>query len=367
MTRRSRNFSVRGFERTAPCRLGETCPGCSLQKVNREGQSRLISKTIYEAFGAEPERVWQGPEEGWLARPRFSAKKVKDMVYLGWPVARGQVFDLWDCPHLPADQRALLERIKRFFKEEGVSFYDKRVERGKITGIAFYGSPDPQNLVVSLITRLPVKSRMLGEKISRLSPDITGVAEECEGRGVWGLFGEHHIFQRIGAAVYRMTPGGPWPENPFLHKALLEAVSEIIRPGASVLEAGAGYFLGLGLSARVRRVVAFDVKPELLSDMTASADASFSGKVFVTLDNLKDIDKKGVNVFLVNAERGPVFAESARGMRDAEQVITFGKDMRALSVSHRNLIRAGFRLKKLLGFEPSPNRAEALGLAEYGR
>ena len=338
-----------------------------MQKINRVGRSRLISEIISGAFGVEPESVWQGPEEGWLARPRFSAKKVKDMVYLGWPAARGQVFDLWDCPHLPQDQRALLERIKRFFKEEGVSFYDKRVGRGKITGIAFYGSYEPQNLVVSLITRLPVKSRMLGEKISRLSSDITGVAEECEEKGVWGLFGEHHIFQRIGAAVYRMTPGGPWPENPFLHRALLEAVNEMIRPGASVLEAGAGYFLGLGLSAKARKVVAFDVKPELLSDMIASAEASFSGNVFVTLDNLKDIDKEGVNVFLVNAERGPVFAESAREMAGAEQVITFGKDMRALFVSHRNLTRAGFRLKKLLGFEPSPSRAEALGLAEYGR
>lgn len=288
------------------------------------------------------------------------------MVYIGWPSARGQVFDLWDCPHLPVDQRALLERIKRFFKDEGVSFYDKRVDRGKVAGVAFYGSPDPQNLVVSLITRLPVKSRLLGEKISRLSPEITGVAEECGGRA-WGLFGEHHIFQRIKGAVYRMSPGGPWPENPFLHQALVEAVSGLILPNASVAEAGAGYFLGLALSERARRVVAFDVKPELLADMIASAEASSSENVFVTLDNLKDIDKKGINVFLVNVERGPVFAESARDMRDAEQVIIFGKEMKALSLSHRNLTRAGFNMRKLLGFEPSPNRDEAFGLAEYGR
>ncbi len=327
----------------------------------------MISKAISEAFGVEPERVWQGPEEGWLARPRFAAKKVKDMVYIGWPAARGQVFDLWDCPHLPQEQRALLERIKRFFKEEGVSFYDRKVERGKIVGIAFYGSPEPQNLVVSLITRLPVKSRLLGEKISRLSPYITGVAEECGGRGSWGLFGEHHIFQKIAGAIYRMTPSGPWPENPYLHEALIEAVSERIAPGASVVEAGAGYFLGLGISAKARRVVSFDVKPELLSDMVASAEASSAGNVIVTLDNLKDIDKRGVNVFLINVERGPVFAESARGMSGAEKVITFGRDMKALSVSHKNLIRAGFHLKTLLGFEASPNRVEALGLGEYGR
>jgi len=54
-------------------------------------------------------------------------------------------------------------------------------------------------------------------------------------------------------------------------------------------------------------------------------------------------------------------------MNDAEQVITFGRDMKALVSSHRNLSRAGFRLKRLLGFEPSPNRAEAMGLAEYDR
>jgi len=321
---------------------------------------------ISESFGMEPESIWQGPEEGWLARPRFSAKKVKDMVYLGWPSARGQVFDLWDCPHLPRDQRALIERIKRFFKEEGVSFYDRKVDRGKVTGVAFYGSPQPQNLVVSLITRLPVKSRLLGEKITRLLPDITGVAEEC-GSKVWGLFGEHHIFQTMGGAIYRMTPGAPWPENPFLHQAILDAVSELIRPGASVVEAGAGYFLGLGLSDKARRVVAFDNRPELLADMIASTEASAGGKVFVTLDNLMDIDKQGVEVFLVNTERGPVFAESARDMRSVEQIITFGKDMKALSASHRNLVRAGFRLRKLLGFEPSPNRAEAFALAEYGK
>lgn len=334
--------------------------------MNREGQARLIARLLAETFGAEPESVWQGPEEGWLARPRFSAKKVKDMVYIGWPAARGQVFDLWDCPHLPGDQRALLERIKRFFKDEGVSFYDRRVERGKVTGVAFYGSPDPQNLVVSLITRLPVKSRLLGERISRLSPEITGVAEECGGRA-WGLFGEHHFFQRIRGAVYRMTPGGSWPENPFLHQALVEAVDNLILPGASVVEAGAGYFLGLALSSKLRRVVAFDVKPELLADMIASAEASSSGRVFVTLDNMKDLDKSGVQVFIVNTDRGPVFAESARDMNDAEQVITFGRDMKALVSSHRNLSRAGFRLKRLLGFEPSPNRAEAMGLAEYDR
>lgn len=334
--------------------------------MNREGQSRLIAGFLAETLGTEPESVWQGPEEGWLARPRFSAKKVKDMVYIGWPSARGQVFDLWDCPHLPGDQRALLERIKRFFKEEGVSFYDRRVERGKVTGIAFYGSPDPQNLVVSLITRLPVRSRLLGEKISRLSPDITGVAEECGGRA-WGLFGEHHFFQRMGGAVYRMTPGGPWPENPFLHQALLETVGNLILPDVSVVEAGAGYFLGLALSSRVKRVVAFDVRPDLLADMISSVEASSSGKAFVTLDNMKDLDKSGVQVFLVQADRGPVFAESARGMKDAEQVITFGRDMKALVSSHRNLSRAGFRMRRLLGFEPSPNRAEAMGLAEYGR
>lgn len=334
--------------------------------MNREGQARLIARLLAETLGAEPESVWQGPEEGWLARPRFSAKKVKDMVYIGWPAARGQVFDLWDCPHLPGDQRALLERIKRFFKDEGVSFYDRRVERGKVTGVAFYGSPEPQNLVVSLITRLPVKSRLLGERISRLSPEITGVAEECGGRA-WGLFGEHHFFQRIHGAVYRMTPGGPWPENPFLHQALVEAVDNLILPGASVVEAGAGYFLGLALSSKLRRVVAFDVKPELLADMIASAEASSSGRVFVTLDNMKDLDKSGVQVFIVNTDRGPVFAESARDMNDAEQVITFGRDMKALVSSHRNLSRAGFRLKRLLGFEPSPNRAEAMGLAEYDR
>ncbi|MGB9590114.1 MAG: hypothetical protein ACP5QG_04195 [candidate division WOR-3 bacterium] len=337
-----------------------------MQKVNREGQAKLISEAISAIFGTEPSSVWQGPEEGWLARPRFAAKKVKDMVYVGWPVARGQVFDLWDCPHLPRDQRALLERVKRFFKEEGVSFYDKKVERGKITGIAFYGSPEPQNLVVSLITRLPVRSRLLGERLSRLSSDITGVAEEC-GEMVWGLFGEHHIFQRIGGAIYRMTPGGPWPENPFLHQALVEAVDRIILPDASVVEAGAGYFLGLGLSSKARRVMAFDNRPELLADMVASAEVNVSGKVSVSLDNLRDVDKQGVSVFLVNAERGPVFLESARDMRSAEQVILFGKDMKALVSSHGNLIRAGFRLKKLLGFEPSPNRAEAFALAEYGR
>lgn len=334
--------------------------------MNRQGQARFLALTLAETFGAEPESVWQGPEEGWLARPRFVAKKVKDMVYLGWPASGGQVFDLWDCPHLPDDQRALLERIKRFFKKEGVSFYERKIDRGKVTGIGFYGSPDPQNLVVSLITRVPVRSRLVGEKISRLSPEITGVAEEC-GRRAWPLFGEHHFFQRISAAIYRMTPGGPWPENPFLHQTLVETLSDLLLPGASVVEAGAGYFLGLGLSDRVRRVVAFDTRPELLSDMIASAQASPGGRAFVTLDNLRDIDKKGVNVFLINAERGPVFMESARNMTDAEQVITFGRDTKALSVSHRNLLRAGFALKRLLGFEPSPNRAEAFGLAEYGR
>jgi len=321
---------------------------------------------LTETFGSEPESIWQGPEEGWLARPRFAAKRVKDMVYIGWPSGKGQVFDLWDCPHLPQDQRALLERIKRFFKEEGVSFYDARVDRGKVIGIAFYGSPQPQNLVVSLITRLPVRSRLLGEKISRLSPDITGVAEECGGRA-WGLFGEHHIFHRIADAVYRMSPGGPWPENPFLHRALVEAAREMIPPGSSVVEAGAGYFLSLALSSRLSKVLAFDVRPDLLADMIASVEASSSGNVSVTLDNMKDLDKRGVEVFLVNADRGPVYAESARDMTDAERVITFGKDIKALSVSHRNLLRAGFALRRLLGFEPSPNRAEAFGLAEYGR
>jgi len=164
-----------------------------------------------------------------------------------------------------------------------------------------------------------------------------------------------------------MTPGGSWPENPFLHQALVEAVDNLILPGASVVEAGAGYFLGLALSSKLRRVVAFDVKPELLADMIASAEASSSGRVFVTLDNMKDLDKSGVQVFIVNTDRGPVFAESARDMNDAEQVITFGRDMKALVSSHRNLSRAGFRLKRLLGFEPSPNRAEAMGLAEYDR
>jgi tRNA/tmRNA/rRNA uracil-C5-methylase (TrmA/RlmC/RlmD family) len=366
LTRRLQISLARDFERKPPCKLAAICPGCALQGISREGQARLIRDLLAETFGSEPESIWQGPEEGWLARPRLAARKVKDMVYIGWPSARGQVFDLWDCPNLPSEQRALLERIKRFFKEESLSFYDPKVNRGKVMGLAFYGSPQPHSLVVSLITRLPVRSRLLGEKIARLSPDITGVAEECEGNAR-GLFGEHHIFQRIAGAVYRMTPGGSWPRNPFLHQALVEAAGGIIIPGSSVAEAGAGYFLSLALSSRLGKVLAFDVRPELLSDMIASAEASFAGNVSVTLDNLRDMDKKGVNVFLVNADRGPIFAESARDMKDAEQVLLFGSDLKALAVSHRNLTRSGFRMRRLLGFEPSPNRGEALGLAEYGR
>ncbi|MEO0181084.1 MAG: hypothetical protein ABIN54_07245 [candidate division WOR-3 bacterium] len=334
--------------------------------MNREGQAKHISATLSGVFGAEPESVWQGPEEGWLYRPRFLAKKVKDMVYIGLPSARGQVFDLWDCPHLPREQRALLERIKRFFKEEGVSFYDKRIGRGKISGIGFCGSPDPKSLVVSLITRLPVRSRLLGEKISRLSGDITGVCEECEGK-VWSLSGEHHYFHRIGRAIYRMTPGGVWPENPFLHEAIIRTIKEMVRPGARIAEAGVGYFLGLALAEKAKSVIVFDTKPDLLADTLASSEASYAWNITITLDNLLDVDKGLADVFLINAERGPVFAESARSLRVAEQVIVFGKDIKSLYRSHKNLTSAGFKLRRLLGFEPSPNRAEAFGLAEYGR
>jgi len=291
------------------------------------------------------------------------------MVYFGFPVSPRMLFDIWDCPDLPDAHRTLIEKLKRFFKDEKVTFYSRAKGTGKLRAVGFSGSPSPRNLIVSLVTAVSVRSRLLGQRIAALSPEISGVAEQ-EPRQVRGLFGEHHCFHSFAGVFHRMTPGAPWPENPFLHEALARWVSEIVLPGCEVPEYGAGYLFAPHIAGKSGSVTCVDAEPGVIPEISVNLELNNLPNASVALDNLADFSSTSrAEVCIVNLDRQGMSPETSRNMFAGRvaQVIAIGRDMARVKKAHRNLLDAGFSLKRVRAFDPAPAKPDVLAVTEYGR
>ncbi len=346
------------------CKLFPVCPGCRWRHMGRKGQALFRAKVLEKTFGREPDQVWQGPGDDWRYRAIFQVKKAGDMVYLGFEQSRGMIYDLWACPNLPESHSALLERIKRFFKDQDVSFYSRLSNRGKLKAMGFFGGSEPENLVVALIAKRDIRSRLLAQKIADLSPAVSGVAE-INGDRVVGLFGEHHFFQKIGNFTYRMTPGALWPENPFAHRKLAELVQQRVPAHSTVIEMGAGYLLSVHISKPARVLVA-DSNPQAVSELRSCVQANPEIQAEVILDNLADLsqERTDTEVFIVNSDRS-----NLRGFEpgNAFKILIIGSRPDQMAANHRYLTGAGFALEKLVAVEHKPHQHSTLMVGEYVR
>ncbi len=356
--------------RQAGCRLARRCPGCQWQHVSPEGQEFFKKQFLKETLGQEPQKFWQSPAYGWRWRVKLLAKRTGDMIYIGFPVKRRLIFDLWSCPLLPEPLNALLERVKWVLKEEGVSVYNPDLNWGKLVAVELAGSPDPPGLVVGLHTRLPVRSRLLGRKLAEAFPELTGVAEVLHEK-VLGLWGETHYRIRVGETIYRMSPGKPWTDNPYLHRALSEAVLEAIYPGEPVFEAGAAqFFVGLSVARKAKNVLSADPSPWDFSDGPGSLALNAVGNVELTHDQIKDFtEKENFTVYLVNADRDPLDSETAEALAKsgARQVFIFGENLEFLSRVDQWMKEAGFKRAQIQAFDPAPGTPRILTLLVYAR
>ncbi len=351
------------------CHLLGRCPGCPWGHITPQGQAQFKRELVKEYLGEEPE-LWQGSQWGWRWRAKFLVKRAGEMLYVGLKLRRKLIFDLWRCPLMPEPLNKVLEGAKWVLKEEGVSVYNPDTGRGKLVALELVGSPDPPGLVLALHTRLPVRSRLLGSKLAKVWKGLTGVAE-VHHEEVLGLWGEVHYRLRLGSAIYRMSPGKPWCENPEAHRALAERVFEVLYPQEAVFEAGAArFFLGLIIAQKSKRVLSADPSPWDFSDGPGSLNLNPVGNLDLTHEQIRDFVEKGeFSVYIINLDRDPPEPETMGELMraGAKQVILLGENLEFFGRVDGWTRETGFKRKTLYAFDVAPGSPRVLVLAVYSR
>jgi tRNA/tmRNA/rRNA uracil-C5-methylase (TrmA/RlmC/RlmD family) len=360
--------------RPSPCASFERCGGCAYQSLTYEAQLQAKGTVLRESLaraGVEwdaPIPVAPSPEKSWRTRALVHVEVAGDEVRVGFREAGShRLVEVDECLQISDRMldtaRCLGAALARL----------PGLARG-VDAISLAESGDGERLVAVLETRLPVEQAPRLAALGAELPWLSGLGAELEGHFV--LLGGHpEVDAEIEGARMRAHVRSFFQANRFLVGVLVQAVTEEIPAGASVLDLYSG--VGLFARAAVHRageVTAVEGNPQAAADARANLQGVRGAPVRIDAgDALRGVRRwtpGGRPVVVLDPPRTGL----GRGVVDAvaakrpDRVVYVSCDPPTLGRDLRGFAARGYGLRRLRALDMFPDtfHVESVAVLEPG-
>ncbi|HUV31758.1 MAG TPA: 23S rRNA (uracil(1939)-C(5))-methyltransferase RlmD [Acidobacteriota bacterium] len=287
-----------------------------------------------------------------------------------------EIFDLHEC-HLQSQlSNRLVDRVRRFVADEGISVYDVRrhigfmrflvIREGKRTGqvlvniVTNYGDiPAGQRLVASLTGEFPEVTTIVHNQNGQKSNVATGEVESV-------LYGPGCIEEEIGGLRFRIEAGTFFQTNTAQAETLFTTASRLLaaEPGDRLLDLYCGTgTIGMLLAGQVREAVGVELVGEAVELARRNAAANSIANITFIHGSVKDVLASGAvgqesyNIVVVDPPRAGLHRKALAGILALAPAkllyiscnpATFARDARLIA-------DAGYRLPRVVPVDMFPH------------
>jgi len=380
-------------ELTAPAvkRIEPACPhfgvcgGCRWQNLPYGAQLYVKAQTVRNAL-SDVRELGPAGDVGIDPSPdifyyrnkmeySFDSPPGLDGMFLGLHEAGkfDRVFNVDDCRLLSERSNAIMERVRQFAGERGLSIYGLKSHIGLLRFLVIREGKNTGEIMINLVTsgeefpQADEFARMLvGEfpgittvvhTINRRSGS-TALGQECR-----VLSGDGVIHDRVGKYRYAISPDAFFQTNTRQAEHLYDAVREFAGLCGSErvldLYCGAGT-IALYLSENAETVAGVEISPDAVEDARRNAGLNGIGNAVFTagpVESILDESMGDFDVVICDPPRAGIHPKALAmlAMLRIPRMVYVSCNIKALPADLETLAMAGYRLKALRALDMAPH------------
>jgi 23S rRNA (uracil1939-C5)-methyltransferase len=281
----------------APCPYFGRCGGCRLQHVAYPAQLAFKQKQVADVLerlgdlaGFELRPIIGAPEiYGYRNKMEFTVARAREGIVVGLHEADryDSVLDVERCLLQSERMNTLLDEVRRFFVEHGLSAYDQDSGDGFLRFLMLREGRRTGEAMVNVVTATPVVSELapLAERLRSRLPETSSVvmnvnpkkASVAVGVEEHLLGGRDHIREKIGGLSFQISASSFFQTNTVQAERLFELVLQSTELAGTEtvidLYSGTGA-ISLLLARRCRWVYGIEVAQAAVDDAALNAAAN---------------------------------------------------------------------------------------------
>lgn len=278
------------------------------------------------------------------------------------------------CENHPPVFDALAKRIMEICDKAKVAPYNEERHNGTLRHIGLRASSDGSQVLVVLVTlsaKLPF-SGLLVKQITAEFPMVKGIVQNINrerGNVILGdetriLWGNDHIFDRLGDINFRISYRSFWQINIGTMELIMDSIRSHVNPNARVLDAFCGIgAIGLSLAAEVKSLILLESLPEAIEDAKLNAQMNGIENVsFITGEFAEALPyllvKQQADIIIMDPPRSGIDADSIQTIISSgiKEIIYLSCSPMTLARDLKLLIADGaYEIKSLQSFDMFPN------------
>jgi 23S rRNA (uracil1939-C5)-methyltransferase len=281
----------------APCPYFGRCGGCRLQHVAYPAQLAFKQKQVADVLerlgdlaGFELRPIIGAPEiYGYRNKMEFTVARAREGIVVGLHEADryDSVLDVERCLLQSERMNTLLDEVRRFFVEHGLSAYDQDSGDGFLRFLMLREGRRTGEAMVNVVTATPVVSELapLAERLRSRLPETSSVvmnvnpkkASVAVGVEEHLLGGRDHIREKIGGLSFQISASSFFQTNTVQAERLFELVLQSTELAGTEtvidLYSGTGA-ISLLLARQCRWVYGIEVAQAAVDDAALNAAAN---------------------------------------------------------------------------------------------
>jgi len=223
-------------------------------------------------------RCWRTPADPADQRPDFAlGLRVPGNFY--------KALDLADCLIAPPATRSILDTVRNFATAQALAPYDAKKHTGFLRHLVIRHSIRSDQYLINIVTNAdePEMLRDLMGPLLAVVPHIVAVVNAvtdnvsglASGRKINALYGETHIYERLGELTFKISPASFFQTNTLMAERLYQIVEEYVAEGSRRviwdLYCGTGS-IALYLARQAEEVIGFEISPAAVADARENVD-----------------------------------------------------------------------------------------------
>ncbi len=373
-------------ERVEPgCPHFGVCGGCRWRDIPYETQCAIKAETVRNTLSEIPD-IGSVPKSAFFPSPEtlyyrnkmefsFDSPPGVDEMYLGLHEAGryNRVFDVEDCSLQSKRSNAILERVRRFVRENGLSIYGLRSHAGLLRYLVIREGKNTGETLVNIVTsgeEFPLAGKFARMIVAEYPEVVTVVhtinrhsGSVATGQERRILYGPGVICDRIGERTFTISTDAFFQTNTRQAEHLYHTIREFAGLSGSErvldLYCGTGT-IGISLADQASAVVGLELVKDAVEDARRNAVLNGIGNIRFIAGPVEDVLNPGMGDFDVavcDPPRAGIHptAMNALAMLRIPRLVYVSCNIKTLPRDLKTLALAGYRLNTLRALDMAPH------------
>lgn len=271
------------------CAHSKSCGGCVFRHISYEAEKKLKEQKVKDAFNrighidVKVNDIITHKTERYRNKAQYPVGYDKKTVSGFYAQKSHRIIDVGDCCLQPSEFSIIVDTVKKWMNEFGISAYDSVTHTGLVRHIYIRKAFETSQIMVCLVINgnvLPHADNLCDDLMKTENITSVVINENTEktnvilGKKCETLWGEDYIEDVLCGVKIRLSPLSFYQVNhgcaELLYKKALEYAKLNGKETVLDLYCGAGT-IGLSMAKDVGRVIGVEIIPEAIEDAKANA------------------------------------------------------------------------------------------------